>query len=162
MSRGGGGGWGQRTAVGQKVTLHIYDLSPANDYIQPFGLGLYHSGLVIGGNDAGFGGALAVVSAEVETALAGARSTLDLPWLDASYATAALGNAVKVTVDDVQMTGNVGRAAGGGMFACGIAAAITGSLGTATLAGARCRRSSSPSRRASPCSSSVRAAPPRR
>ncbi|KNC52378.1 fibronectin type III domain-containing protein [Thecamonas trahens ATCC 50062] len=85
------------------------------------------AGLVIGGNDAGFGGALAVVSAEVETALAGARSTLDLPWLDASYATAALGNAVKVTVDDVQMTGNVGRAAGGGMFACGIAAAITGS-----------------------------------
>ena len=56
MSRGGGGGWGQRTSVGQKVTLHVYDLSPANDYIQPFGLGAYHSGVVIGGSEYTFAG----------------------------------------------------------------------------------------------------------
>ena len=53
---GRSGGWGQRTAVGQKVVLHVYDLSPVNDYIQPFGLGLYHSGVVIGGSEYTFAG----------------------------------------------------------------------------------------------------------
>lgn len=35
--------------------LNIYDLSPANDYLFPIGLGLYHSGLEISGREYSYG-----------------------------------------------------------------------------------------------------------
>lgn len=38
-----------------KVLLNIYDLSPANDYLFPIGLGLYHSGLEISGREYSYG-----------------------------------------------------------------------------------------------------------
>ena len=80
MSRGGGGGWGQRTAVGQKVTLHIYDLSPANDYIQPFGLGLYHSGLVIGGSEYTFAGGAGIFDHTRDSPAPARASARPLTW----------------------------------------------------------------------------------
>jgi deubiquitinase DESI2 len=39
---GGGGG---RTRMGTLVILHVYDLSPANDYLYPVGFGLHHTGV---------------------------------------------------------------------------------------------------------------------
>lgn len=49
-------GWGARTTYGQKVILNIYDLSPVNDALEPFGLGVYHSGVQIGNREYTFAG----------------------------------------------------------------------------------------------------------
>uniref|UniRef100_A0A453CQ20 PPPDE domain-containing protein n=1 Tax=Aegilops tauschii subsp. strangulata TaxID=200361 RepID=A0A453CQ20_AEGTS len=38
---GGGGGAG----AGAAVVLNVYDLTPINDYLYWFGLGIFHSGI---------------------------------------------------------------------------------------------------------------------
>jgi hypothetical protein len=40
-----------RQRAAEPVTLNIYDLSPANDYVHQIGLGFYHSGLEIHGKE---------------------------------------------------------------------------------------------------------------
>ena len=49
-------GWGARTTFGVEVKVNIYDLSPVNDFIQPFGIGVFHSGVHIGGKEYTFAG----------------------------------------------------------------------------------------------------------
>lgn len=34
-----------------EVAIHVYDISPNNDSLYPWGLGFYHSGVVIGGQE---------------------------------------------------------------------------------------------------------------
>ena len=46
-----------QTLVSNKVTLHVYDLNPEqNEMLYQFGLGLYHSGVSIGGQEWTFAG----------------------------------------------------------------------------------------------------------
>jgi hypothetical protein len=45
-----------------KVTLHLYDLSPLNEALQPIGLGVYHTGLSIGGSEWTFAGGAGIFS----------------------------------------------------------------------------------------------------
>lgn len=40
-----------RRKVGTKITLNLYDLSPANSYLFPIGMGLHHSGIEIMGSE---------------------------------------------------------------------------------------------------------------
>jgi len=40
--------------MGTKILLHVYDLSPANSYLYPVGLGLHHSGVEIFGSEYSF------------------------------------------------------------------------------------------------------------
>lgn len=40
--------------MGTKIYLNLYDLSPANDYLYPIGLGLHHSGVEILGTEYSF------------------------------------------------------------------------------------------------------------
>mmetsp|Transcript_13615 Transcript_13615/g.17738 ORF Transcript_13615/g.17738 Transcript_13615/m.17738 type:complete len:239 (+) Transcript_13615:136-852(+) len=53
MSHFGGSG-GDRTRVGTKVFLNVYDLAPANEYLYPLGLGVHHSGVEIMGTEYSF------------------------------------------------------------------------------------------------------------
>lgn len=39
----------------QPVYVNVYDLSPINDYMFPFGLGAYHSGIQVHGKEYTFG-----------------------------------------------------------------------------------------------------------
>mmetsp|Transcript_45756 Transcript_45756/g.103317 ORF Transcript_45756/g.103317 Transcript_45756/m.103317 type:complete len:216 (+) Transcript_45756:62-709(+) len=54
------GGWGARTGHGMQVTLHVYDLSEVNEWAQHIGLGLYHTGVVIGMKEYTFAGGAGV------------------------------------------------------------------------------------------------------
>lgn len=45
-----------------KVTLHLYDLSPVNEALQPIGLGVYHTGVFIGGSEWTFAGGAGIFS----------------------------------------------------------------------------------------------------
>ena len=47
----GNGGWGARTAYAMPVTLNVYDLSEGNELLSSLGLGLYHSGVVVNGEE---------------------------------------------------------------------------------------------------------------
>ena len=38
-----------------KVLLNLYDLSPANEYLYPIGMGLHHTGLEIDGREYSYG-----------------------------------------------------------------------------------------------------------
>ncbi|KAG7363325.1 PPPDE putative peptidase domain containing protein [Nitzschia inconspicua] len=51
----GNGYNGGRTRMGTKVFLNVYDLSPANEYLYPIGMGLHHSGLEIDGKEYSYG-----------------------------------------------------------------------------------------------------------
>jgi len=51
---GGRGYEGGRTRMGTKVTLNVYDLSPANDCLYSVGMGLHHSGVEILGREYSF------------------------------------------------------------------------------------------------------------
>ncbi|CAM9582847.1 unnamed protein product [Chrysoparadoxa australica] len=42
-------GWGARTTYSQDVVLNVYDLHPANQWLQVGGVGVYHSGVEVGG-----------------------------------------------------------------------------------------------------------------
>jgi hypothetical protein len=44
-----------RPRVGVKVFLNVYDLSPANDWTHPIGMGAYHSGVEVYGAEWSFG-----------------------------------------------------------------------------------------------------------
>mmetsp|Transcript_5011 Transcript_5011/g.5805 ORF Transcript_5011/g.5805 Transcript_5011/m.5805 type:complete len:130 (+) Transcript_5011:128-517(+) len=48
--------WGSRTSHGVEIVLNVYDLSPANEYAYPIGLGVYHSGVEINGREYTFAG----------------------------------------------------------------------------------------------------------
>jgi len=41
---------------GSKVVVNVYDLTPANGYTYDFGVGAFHSGVVVGGTEYTFGG----------------------------------------------------------------------------------------------------------
>lgn len=41
----------RKRKVGTKITLNLYDLSPANSYLFPIGLGIHHSGIEITGTE---------------------------------------------------------------------------------------------------------------
>lgn len=45
---------GGRTRLGTKILVHVYDLSPANSYLYPVGLGLHHSGVEVFGSEYSF------------------------------------------------------------------------------------------------------------
>jgi hypothetical protein len=45
---------GSRTRFQTKVWLHVYDISPANDYLWPVGCGLHHSGIEVLGTEYSF------------------------------------------------------------------------------------------------------------
>lgn len=45
-----------RAYVGAEVVVHVYDLVPANDILYPIGLGAYHTGVMINGQEWSFGG----------------------------------------------------------------------------------------------------------
>ena len=51
MSGGGG-----RAFRGAEVLLHVYDLSPANQYSYEFGVGAFHSGVEVSGTEYTYGG----------------------------------------------------------------------------------------------------------
>lgn len=50
MGNGGGDGSG-----GTHVYLNVYDLTPVNNYLYWFGLGVFHSGIEVHGMEYGFG-----------------------------------------------------------------------------------------------------------
>jgi len=52
MSRG----WGARTERQSRVLLNVYDLHDTNEYLEPFGLGLFHTGVQVGGREYTFAG----------------------------------------------------------------------------------------------------------
>ena len=60
MSGSGGGG---TPAMGTKVFLNVYDLSPANDYLCAVGLGLHHSGIEVSGSEYSFASGAGVFQA---------------------------------------------------------------------------------------------------
>eukprot|EP00949_MAST-11_sp_MAST-11-sp1_P002974 g2974.t1 len=41
----------RRQRAAERVVLNVYDLAPANDYLHPVGMGLYHSGIVFGNTE---------------------------------------------------------------------------------------------------------------
>lgn len=45
-----------RAFRGDRVYLNVYDLSPANNYVHDFGVGVYHSGVSVGSTEYTFGG----------------------------------------------------------------------------------------------------------
>lgn len=49
----GGGG---RQFRGAEVIVHVYDLSPVNDYSYDFGVGAFHSGVEVMGTEYTYGG----------------------------------------------------------------------------------------------------------
>jgi deubiquitinase DESI2 len=51
MSAYYGGNGGGRTRLGTVVTVHVYDLSPINQYLYPLGLGLHHTGVELFGTE---------------------------------------------------------------------------------------------------------------
>nr|CAD1844941.1 unnamed protein product [Ananas comosus var. bracteatus] len=52
--RGGGGGGGGSSST-THLYLNVYDLSPLNNYLFWFGLGIFHSGIEVHGMEYGFG-----------------------------------------------------------------------------------------------------------
>ena len=56
---------GSRTGMGTKVVLNVYDLGPTNEYLYPWGLGTYHSGLQVFGQEYTFAGGSGVFFHEV-------------------------------------------------------------------------------------------------
>lgn len=62
------GGTGGRTKMTSKVTLNLYDLSPANEYLYALGLGLHHSGIEILGTEYSFASGAGVFEAPPKVA----------------------------------------------------------------------------------------------
>lgn len=62
------GGTGGRTKMTSKVTLNLYDLSPANEYLYALGLGLHHSGIEILGTEYSFASGVGIFEAPPKTA----------------------------------------------------------------------------------------------
>jgi hypothetical protein len=48
--------------MGAKVILHLYDLSPSNDYLYPIGFGLHHSGVEVCGDEYSFASGAGIFS----------------------------------------------------------------------------------------------------
>ena len=48
--------WGSRSGGACKVMVNVYDLSEVNEYVVPFGLGAFHSGVEINGREWTFAG----------------------------------------------------------------------------------------------------------
>jgi len=57
-------GWGARTSFVEKVMLNIYDLSELNEHVHALGVGVYHSGIVVGGREYTFGGGAGIFDHE--------------------------------------------------------------------------------------------------
>ena len=53
MAVAGGGG---RRFRGSEVLVHVYDLTPMNQYIWDFGVGAFHSGVEVQGTEYTYGG----------------------------------------------------------------------------------------------------------
>ena len=62
------GGTGGRTKMTSKVTLNLYDLSPANEYLYALGLGLHHSGIEILGTEYSFASGAGIFEAPPKSA----------------------------------------------------------------------------------------------
>lgn len=71
---------GGRTRTGTKILLHVYDLSPANSYLYPVGLGLYHSGVEVFGSEYSFASGTGIFDSSTPCDVPGAiyRGTHDL------------------------------------------------------------------------------------
>ncbi|MES1907911.1 MAG: hypothetical protein MHM6MM_000940 [Cercozoa sp. M6MM] len=73
-------GRSQSSQLGTPVVLHVYDLTPANDWMYPIGLGAYHSGVAINGREYCYGGSPGSGSTGV-----GSHTPLDPPGSDTAY-----------------------------------------------------------------------------
>lgn len=66
-------------AASTPVFLNVYDLSPTNDYLYPFGLGLHHSGVEIGSSEYSFASGAGVFETSVD------QTKLQLPFRERLY-----------------------------------------------------------------------------
>lgn len=67
------GSTGSRTRFQTKVLLHIYDLSPANDYLWQIGCGLHHSGIEVMGIEYSFASGAGIYESNTPTIVVGAK-----------------------------------------------------------------------------------------
>lgn len=71
-----GGGINQLSSM--RIILHVYDLHEINDNLHSFGLGLYHSGVQIGGLEWTFAGGAGIYSNDPKGAAAKYRESFDM------------------------------------------------------------------------------------
>jgi deubiquitinase DESI2 len=74
MSRYGG----LQTVSSSRVILNVYDLNEVNDNLYNFGLGMYHSGVQIGGLEWTFAGGAGIYSDSPKSAPAQFRESIDM------------------------------------------------------------------------------------
>lgn len=60
---------GGKTRLGTRVTLNIYDLTPANAYLSPVGIGLFHTGVEILGSEYSFASGVGIFQAKPKVAV---------------------------------------------------------------------------------------------
>lgn len=85
------------TTQGSRVYLNVYDLNENNEYLYPFGLGLYHSGVQIAGQEWTFASQAGIFSTEPKFAPgARFRESIDMGVLNAT------SSEVDLILDDLR------------------------------------------------------------